>query len=37
MRFTAMLTSILRVELKDPVLPALELWERSIREYEQQS
>ena len=37
MRFTAMLTSILRVELKDPVLPALELWERAVREYEQQS
>ena len=32
-----MLTSILRVELKDPILPALELWERAIREYEQQS
>ena len=37
MRFTAMLTSILRIELKDPIISSLEVWERAIREYEQQS
>ncbi len=37
MCFTAMLTSILRTELLDPIIPSLEAWERVIREYEQQS
>ena len=32
-----MLTSILRIELKDPIISSLEVWDRAVREYEQQS
>ena len=32
-----MLTSILRTELKDPIMSSLETWEWTIREYEHQS
>ena len=32
-RLTAMLTSILKCELKDPLLQSLEAWERAVQEY----
>ena len=36
-RFTAMLTSILRAELEDPIESSLDSWEDLIRRFEQQS
>eukprot|EP00971_Amphidinium_carterae_P333261 6467907-Amphidinium_carterae.1 len=36
-RFSAMLSSLLKVELKDPLDISIEQWERDISVYEQQS